>query len=70
MWQQKGQLASIPVKSLQPSISVLLAINNHGDGYISLSQSKTDSARVILFMEYFFKKLDMIESNWRSECII
>ena len=56
----KEKRASVPAKAVSPPISVLLAVNNHGDAYISLSQSKTDSARVMLFMDYFFKELDSV----------
>ena len=56
----KEKRASVPAKAVSPPISVLLAVNNHGDAYISLSQSKTDSARVMLFMDYFFRELDSV----------
>jgi hypothetical protein len=54
-WCKPGEQNSIPKQSVSPRISVFLAINNLGDAYLSLSQSKTDSERVILFFEYFFK---------------
>ena len=60
MWYAKGTKASVAAKAVSPNISVLLAVNNHGDAYICLSQSKTYSARVILFMDFFFRELDSI----------
>jgi hypothetical protein len=58
-WCPKDQENSIPIQSVSPRISVLFAINNHGDAYLSLSQSRTDSEKVILFFKYFFEKIDL-----------
>jgi transposase len=45
-------------------------LNNHGEGYLSLSQSKTDSDRVILFFQYFFEKLDTDDPGWKETSIL
>jgi hypothetical protein len=36
-WCQSGNSNSVPNQSVRPRISVLLAMNNHGEAYISLS---------------------------------
>jgi transposase len=45
-------------------------MNNHGDAYLALSQSKTDSERVILFFNYFFEQLDIDAPGWRENSVI
>lgn len=44
-------------------------MNNHGDAYLCLSQSKTDSQKVMLFFEHFFKKLDSDQPDWKENSI-
>jgi transposase len=45
-------------------------MNNHGEAYLSLSQSNTDSDRVILFFHYFFQLLDLAQADWRENSIL
>ena len=37
MWHEKTRRASVAAKAVTPNISILLAVSNKGDAYISLS---------------------------------
>ena len=70
IWADKKSPHSIPVKQLQPRISMIIAIDNFGEVYACLTQVNTDSKIMTLYMRELVKILDIEDRNWRSDTII
>jgi hypothetical protein len=49
-WQKRGTTNSLAIKTVEPRISLLLAISNKGEVYFSISQANTTKETKSLFL--------------------
>ena len=69
-WGEIGERMSVPTKKAMMRISMVLAFDNHGNVYYSLSDRNTNSETFSLFMKYLAKSLDQDGPGWRDSTII
>jgi len=69
-WREHGTTNSIPHKVVQPSNSLIAAIDTEGDVYLSLTQVYTDTACMKLYLDWLFKQLDADRPGWRKDTVL
>jgi len=69
-WGEIDERMSVPTKKALLRISMVLAFDNHGNAYFSLSDSNTNSATFSLFMKHLADILDIDRPGWRETTII
>ena len=55
---------SVKVKQVQPRISMITALDQQGNIYLSITQSNSNKSMMTLFMEHFVQKLDRQNAHW------
>ena len=65
-WGFKGQNNNLAKKSINPRISLIVAIDTLGNIYYSLSQSNSNSKVMDIFFKELSIKLDNDRPNWRK----
>ena len=56
-WRQRGDNNSAPQKDVDPRISMIAAIDNYGEVYVTLTQVNTNSDVFCIFLERLVAKL-------------
>ena len=69
-WGEIDQRMSVPTKKALMRISLVLAFDNHGNVYFSLSDHNSNSDTFSLFMQHLAKALDADRPGWRQNTII
>lgn len=69
-WQPPENTNSIGKKLWAPRISLLLAMDNFGESYISVSQSNTNSNTILLFVRDLIRQLSQSSRHWRKNTLI
>ena len=70
IWATKGSSHGIKVPAVQPRLSLIMAIDNHGVIYGSMTSVNTDATMMGLYMRELVKKLDQEDENWRRSTVI
>ena len=60
----------MPVKTVAPRISMIMALDSNGHVLGSLTQVNTDSKIMGLYMQELVKQLDLRDANWRKSHIL
>lgn len=55
---------------INPRISIIVALSNHGDLYCAISQGIKNKESFKLFMVYLMKQLDLKSPKWRDNTVI
>ena len=55
--------------AMAPRVSMILAIDNNGEAYVSLSQSNSNSSMMALFIKDLVRILDKENTDWRRDTI-
>jgi hypothetical protein len=69
-WRVPGTTNSIAKKLWAPRISLILAIDNFGETYLTVSQSNTNSGTILLFLRDLVRQLNQQSRNWRKNTLI
>ena len=69
-WRAKGSSNSVPILALQPRISMIVAIDNFGSQYVTLTQANSNSAIMSIYLRELVKTLDMQRPGWREDTVI
>ena len=69
-WIPKWNPLTKPVKPMSPRISLLVALDNHGELYYALNQGNTNKEVMCLFLRGLATKLNQEGRNWRSNTLI
>ena len=66
IWAPKHSSHGVSIRSVNPRISLIMAIDNHGKVYASMTNVNTDTTVMTLYIKELVKKLDKENSSWRS----
>ena len=69
-WSPIGKSNSAPKKNLQPRISMIAALDSHGQVYTSLLQANSNSSVMELFFTHFIRLMNRKNPQWRKETIL
>ena len=69
-WKFPGISNSVENPLINPRISIIVALSNHGDLYYAISQGNTNKESFKLFMVYLMKQLDLKSPQWRNNTVI
>ncbi|MEC8141975.1 MAG: transposase, partial [Candidatus Thermoplasmatota archaeon] len=69
-WCFRGESASLPVKQVQPRISMIVGLDSTGAVYMSLVQANSNTAMMELYFVTLIKLLDQKRPGWRKDTII
>ena len=69
-WQPLVNINSIGKKLWQPRISLIVALDNFGESYITVSQSNTNSNTILLFIRDLIRQLSQKSRHWRKNTLI
>jgi hypothetical protein len=69
-WKLPGSTNSVENPIVNPRISMIVALSNMGDLYLSISQGNTNAETFKIFIIYLKKKLDADWPNWRSNTVL
>ena len=69
-WRLRGESNSIPLKPVEPRISVILAIDNYGEAFVTMTQVNTDENVFCLYLENLSAKLTKDSPNWKQNSIL
>ena len=64
------QHASEPENLVTPRITMIVALDNYGDVYLSLMQSNTNTDTFCNYLSHLIEQLDRDRPNWRKNTII
>ena len=70
IWAEKGSSHGMRLPQVSPRLSLIMAIDNHGKVYASLTQVNTDATIMGLYIRELVKKLDKEDVNWRRHTLI
>ena len=68
-WRVRGTRNSLPIQTITPRTNVIAAVDTDGSIFISLAQSNTDTAMVMLFLSRLTNAYSRQESNWRERTV-
>jgi hypothetical protein len=68
-WRKKEETNSQSSQSISPRISLILALDNHGKIYFSLTQANSNSSVMEVFILAFTDILDKEDKHWRTNTI-
>ena len=68
-WRAKDTTNSVACLSLAPRISMIVALDNFGQSYVSLTQANSNSQIMGLFIQELAQKLDKERPNWRRDTL-
>lgn len=60
----------MPVKTISPRITLIVALDTEGKLYASLLQANSDGDTMELFMTELIKTLDYEDPDWRKTTVI
>ena len=69
-WRTRNSTNSIPLRGINPRISMLAAIDTDGRVYFALTQVNTDANVFVLFLKGLFEKLSQENRQWKSNTVI
>ena len=69
-WREKGTTNSVPTVLMSPRISMIVGVDTHGNSYVTLTQSNSNSSIMQIYFLHLVKKLDKIMPNWREKMVI
>ena len=69
-WRVPGTRNSVSKKLWAPRISLILAMDNFGESYITVSQSNTNSGTILLFIRDLVRQLNEQSRRWRDNTLI
>ena len=69
-WQHPSYENSVAKKLWSPRVSMILAIDNFGESYVSLSQTNTTTSVINLYIKELVKDLARYSRNWRKSTLI
>ena len=69
-WKPRGLNNSIPVRKVEPRITLVVALDNHGRIYASLLQANSNQETMALFMRQLVQTLDCEDKNWRQNTVL
>ena len=69
-WRAPGTTNSVPVKQVQPRISIIAALDMSGQILCSLSHSNTTSNTMSLYIKGLVRCLDKQDVKWRDRTIL
>ena len=69
-WCRKGEKNSLPVKQMQPRISMIVALASTGEVYCALTQVNTDSDVISHFMGRLANELEIENPDFRDHTVI
>ena len=69
-WQRKGLSNSLPVKKVNPRITLIVALDSEGKIYASLLQANSNADTMQLFLTELIKTLDQEDKNWRTNTVL
>ena len=64
-WRAKDATNSVPMKSVAPRISLIVAFDTLGNMYASFIQANTDGKVMSLFLRQLAYQLDVDRPGWR-----
>jgi len=67
-WSQKQKSQTLDV--FQPRITIMAAIDNYGDAYLSLLQANNNQYTWAEFVRELVQKLDGERPNWRDDTVL
>ena len=70
VWAPKDHSHGIRVRSVNPRVSLIMAIDNLGTVYATLTQVNTDSVMMGLYMRELVRQLDKESTYWRTDTVI
>ena len=70
LWAPRKGSHGIRVKTVNPRVSLIMAIDNHGAVYASLTNVNTDARILGLYIRELVKILDKENKDWRRSTII
>ena len=68
-WQDPRGANSTPKALMQPRISMIVALDNYGQTYVSLSQGNTDTSTIELFLRDLVSQVAEEDRRWRQNTI-
>ena len=69
-WKIRGMNNSFPEKQMTPRVSMLAAIDNFGEVYLSLTQANTSANVWLLFYTKLVEKLQRENPDFRRNTLI
>ena len=69
-WCQKGEVNSMPVRGMNPRISMIVGLASTGEVYCALTQVNTDSDVVMQFMGRLANQLAKEDAGYRQKTVI
>ena len=70
LWRSPTVHASEPENLVTPRITMIVALDNHGDIYLSLMQSNTNQDTFCNYISHLVEQLDKDRPNWRLDTVI
>ena len=70
VWAEVGNCQSIRVKKIQPKVSLIMAIDNHGAVYSSMTTVNTDTRMMCLYIRELTKILEKEDKKFRSYTLL
>jgi hypothetical protein len=69
-WQHPKISSSQPLHKVQPRITIIAAVDNHGDCYFSLLQANSNNRTMLLFFSELARTLDFDRPGWRNDTLV
>ena len=69
-WQVKGISNSLPLKGVRPRITLIAAVDTHGQKYLSLLQANSNSDIMRIYLENLVEILDIENKSWRKTNVV
>ena len=69
-WQQTDVRNSLPIFLIRPRITMIAAVDSHGQQYVSLLQANSNSETMRIYLEHLVSILDEENQNWRKDTVL
>ena len=69
-WQVLGKCSSESVKPVMPRVTLIGAIDNYGEAYVSILQANTNADVIQLFLLELIEILNKKYKHWRTNSMI
>ena len=66
IWAPKHSSHGVRIRSVNPRVSLIMAIDNHGKVYSCMTSVNTDTTVMTLYIKELVKILDKESSSWRQ----
>ena len=70
IWRPRGEILSLPERTVNPRISMITAIDTEGLVYLSLTQVNTDNTVMQLYLSKLAMLLDGQRKGWRNDTVL